>query len=96
MVDDFSEAYFVMPDVEVIEYGGDTCVVAEDFMRGLAQYVSAPLVKLPTGHYWLSPEWGVPADTIAVPESDDETHNPLLAKDSTTKSLLNKGIVDQP
>lgn len=96
-VEDFSEQYFVMPDVDVRGFSGSRVAVSDDLVRELGQYVSAPLVKLSTGHYWLKTEWGIPPDTIAVPHQQEETTNqPLLAKDHTVKALLNQGVIDYP
>lgn len=97
IVEEFSDAYFSLPDIEVREYSGDQFAIADDTMRELGHYVSYPLVKLSTGHHWLRYEYGIPADTIAIPHQEEPaTDTPLLAKDSTTKSLLHKGIVEEP
>lgn len=95
-IEEFSEAYFMFSEVDVEQYGGENVVVAHDFMGELGKYVCAPLVKLPTGHRWIRPEWGVPPNTLAIPEDYDGDDLPLLAKDHTVKSLLNKGVVDSP
>lgn len=89
-----------MPDIDTREFSGDQVAAPRDLMNELRQYVGEPLVKLPTGgHYWLQPEWGIPSDTIAVPQEPgvaDDDNETLLARGPTAKRLVNAGVIDAP
>lgn len=97
-VEGFGGGYYLVPEAELRKYGGDTVVAPRDFILELCHYVTAPLIKIGGRHYWLQPEWGIPSETIAIPEGVEinDGEEVLLAKDSATASLVGTGIVDPP
>lgn len=96
-VENFSSSYYYLPTVDVREYTGDTVSCSDSLMKMLSRTVSAPLVKFSSGHYWLSTEWGVPNDTIAVPkELGVDGEEPIVAKDHAARALVRNEIIDLP
>lgn len=95
-VEEFSSGYYLL-DSDVCQYNGEQVVAADDTLTELQEYVEQPLLKIGTNHYWLSSEWGIPANTVAVPDHaevpDDEAV--LMAKDRQTMQMLLAGGVDE-
>lgn len=95
---DFSQSYYVLPQHGYEEYTGDVVGADIELMHALSRFTQQPLVKIATSHYWLKPQWGIPAQTIAVPDDIDEDLNAevLIAKRRAARQLLDQGYVDEP
>jgi hypothetical protein len=95
-VRDFSAGYYVI-DADVKQYSGETVAAPEDYVADLMEYVDQPLLKLGSSHYWLTSQWGIPANTVAVPDHAEvpEDSPVLMAKDREMMDLLLSGGVDR-
>lgn len=89
-VEPFSSGYYLV-DAQITEYSGEKVAVAGDLLDTMKDYSEMPLLKLGGSHYWASSEWGIPPDTVAVPDyvsnSVDE-NTVLMAKDDTVADLV--------
>lgn len=97
-VQPFSAGYFMI-DAETEPINRDTAVVARDYFDELTNYVTYPLLRMGQSHLWARPEHGVPADTVAAPESAlpaSEESPVLLAKDETAYRLITAGEQARP
>lgn len=96
-VDEFSDGYFLVTGVDVEEYTGYNLGVDDNLFGFLNTYTLRPLIKIGDQHRWLWPEWGVPSETVAVPQDVDyEDQELLLAKAQTVETLHRNGVVDDP
>jgi hypothetical protein len=91
----FSSGYALV-DAVPREHGGEYAIVADDMYTELEKYATRPLLKVDGSHYWPYPEYGVPADTVGVPENPDPSETVLLAKDETVVRLLQTGQQEPP
>lgn len=91
----FSSGYSLV-DAIPREHGRDYAIVAEDTYDELARHATRPLLKVNGAHYWPYPEYGVPADTVALPDDPESAETVLLAKDETVVRLLQTGQQKPP
>lgn len=89
-LDDYSAAYYLMDGVDVLPYSGEKVAIDDELMAYLTHHVRKPILKLDGGHHVAHNEWGVPADTVAVPREIDvsDRDHVLLAKDDTALDLV--------
>lgn len=67
----FSAGYLIAPEVHVRAYGGRNAIVAHDLYEDLQAAVGGPVFACVSGvRYEVRPEHGVPADTLALPETE--------------------------
>lgn len=98
----FSDSYMLFPEVSVEEYGGETVAAPHDLVGHMLRFVERrPLLKLGNGHYWLYGEYGLPRNTVAVPNDSqiptgEEDAPVLLAEDDSTTQLMLTGMVAEP
>jgi hypothetical protein len=65
----FSAGYLIAPEVYVRPHGGRNAIVATDLYADLEYAVGGPVYVAVSGvRYRVVPEFGVPADTLALPE----------------------------
>lgn len=99
-IEEYSSSYFMLPSARVLNYSGEKVAAGQQFAAELGQFVRRdPVLKLGQGHYFLKPEHGIPQDTIAVPaDSGIETDLDvvLMARDSTTSELRQRGMIQAP
>lgn len=97
-VERFSESYYLLPEVALEPYSGDKVVAAKDLHRELSLMTGHPLMRIAGGHYWLDHEWGIPGDTVAVPNDIDlESGDPALLTDRrATHRLVDDGVIEAP
>jgi hypothetical protein len=98
VVQEFSDAYYIVHNTDVVEYGGDYPIIPNDMEKELRRFVTQPLFKLDTAYLWPRSEIGVPRDTLAVPEGTLTTDEAqiLLPKDSETRRLVRQEQVPPP
>lgn len=90
-IEEFSDSYFIV-DAELMPYTGKSVAVAEDVHQQMCSHVELPLLKIDNEHYLATPQWGVPPDVIAVPNSvDTYEETALMAKRGTAKGIVERG-----
>lgn len=96
-VEEFSDSYFLVTGIDVEEYSGYNVGADDNLFGFLNTYTLRPLMKIGDQHRWLWPEWGVPAETVAIPKDlNYEDQEVLLAKSRTVETLHQNGVVDDP
>lgn len=97
-IEDFSEAYYLLPEIDARAYSGERVGASMELVQDLAQVVGNPLVAIDGQHHWLKPEWGIPSDTIAVPKrhDHDESEEVLMARRNVAKQMVETGVVPEP
>jgi hypothetical protein len=94
-IEHFSEGYYLL-DTELTNYGGDHAAAPHDMMEQLSQVTSVPLFRAGDEHFYAKSEWGIPANTIAVPDEFSTDESVLLAKETTARSLVMRGEEPEP
>ncbi|NUC72558.1 hypothetical protein HTZ84_09590 [Haloterrigena sp. SYSU A558-1] len=64
----FSSGYLIAPEVDVRPFSGRNAAVAHDLYDDLEDVVGSPVYVAVSGvRYRVRPEYGIPADTVALP-----------------------------
>lgn len=94
-ITEFSDRYYLLPNYEYRPYSGDVIGADESLLQVTGRFTQQPLVKCDGGHYWLQRQWGIPSQTIAVPQDieADLEERVLLAKQDTAEQLFEQGLV---
>lgn len=89
----FSHGYYAVDGAETVSWPREYVTIPHDLDVQFRRYVDEPVLKLGNGHYAPAPEYGVPADTVAVPADSNFTHDDevLLAKRTTARELMMQG-----
>lgn len=97
-VDEFSAGYYLLSNVDVRTHTGTGAIMPFDMELRLREYVTVPLMKIGTEYYWPRGEHGVPADTVAIPDTDstDTDTEILLTKDNKARELVQTERVQRP
>lgn len=88
-----------MLNADVLPYTGETAIMPRDLYGELTSFVTRPLIRSCSGHVWGEPERGIPAQTIAMPESalpDSEADPILMARQGTIRRLVESGEQPRP
>lgn len=94
-IENFSEGYYLL-DTELKTYSGDHAAAPHDMLAELSRLTEVPLFRAGDEHFYAKSEWGIPANTIAVPGDVDSGESVLLAKESTARNLIMRGEDPQP
>lgn len=90
-IEPFSAGYYAV-DAEILSFTGEKVATDHELFEDMASVVEEPLLKLGTGHYWAMPEYGIPPDTVAVPDDIEQSADtPLLAKPAQVSRLTGGG-----
>lgn len=94
-IERYSSEYYILADTDILAYSGDQIAVGPDLYEYLRSYVRSPMAKISGGHYAIEQEWGIPSETLAVPQSIDadpeDMDHVLVPENQRTFDLLMGG-----
>ena len=96
MFESFSAGYWILPNVEVVEYGGSNAIVQDALFDRLCWKIGSESIIASTGgnHYRLYPESAIPANTVAIPREwgyGTNSGSPLLISKNDGAKVWERG-----
>lgn len=88
-IDNFSKGYYVL-DSDVLTWDKDRTAAPRDLVEFMTTYAPQPLIKVGSEHSMARAEFGLPSNTVVVPERAENLDNSavLLAKRPDPEGLL--------